>query len=108
MEAACRGRRLPHGAGAELSRPISPRHRQAGLPSRRMDGRELRIGAASAAAAPQPREGQRFLGLPRPSATPMAEPNRYREPLAARTKIPLSFTLAHQLQRPRNVSVSVL
>ena len=28
--------------------------------------------------------------------------------LAARTKIPLSFTLAHQIQRPRNVSVSVL
>ena len=31
-----------------------------------------------------------------------------REPLAARTMIPLSPTLAHQLQRPRNVSASVL
>ena len=28
--------------------------------------------------------------------------------LAARTMIALSTTLAHQLQRPRNVSVSVL
>ena len=31
-----------------------------------------------------------------------------REPLAARTMIALSPTVAHQLQRPRNVSVSVL
>ena len=31
-----------------------------------------------------------------------------REPSAARTMIALSPTLAHQLQRPRNLSASVL
>ena len=33
---------------------------------------------------------------------------RYPEPLAARTVVPLSPTLAHQVQRPSNVSASVL
>ena len=38
----------------------------------------------------------------------VAEPIRRREPSAARTMIALSHPLAHQLQRPRNVSASVL
>ena len=46
-------------------------------------------------------------GRRRTSADPRA-PIGCLEPLAARTMIPLSPTQAHQLQRPRNVSASVL
>ena len=44
----------------------------------------------------------------RTSADPRAPAdNRCREPSAARTINPLSPALAHQIQRPRNVSASV-
>ena len=52
--------------------------------------------------APGEREGSQA------SVPGVAEPIRRREPSAARTMIARSHPLAHQLQRPRNVSASVL
>ena len=44
----------------------------------------------------------------RPAHERLGRLPRWREPLAARTMIPRSTTLPHQVQRPRNVSASVL